>query len=180
MSIRLTVTLAISLLILGASYAFADGILNDASTTRAHGGVGNYLFWSMHEDSGKNELVNNEALFESAPAPNGPEELRIHQASAVAPLHLVRFENGSSRIRDSEIPELRSIANTLKSDPNLKARIIGYSDRVGPAARNEALAGARAEAVVRDLKARGVSENQLSWNSKGESGDDHRVEVHFE
>lgn len=61
MSIRLAVTLAISLLILGASYAFADGVLNDAWTTGAHSGVGNYLFWSMQEESGKNELVNNAA-----------------------------------------------------------------------------------------------------------------------
>lgn len=28
----------------GVSYAFADGVLNDAEYTRAHGGVGNYLF----------------------------------------------------------------------------------------------------------------------------------------
>ena len=33
----------------GASFSFADGMLNDGETTRAKGGVGNYLFYGTSD-----------------------------------------------------------------------------------------------------------------------------------
>lgn len=163
MPIRLSVTLAISLLVLGASYAFADGMLNDAENTRARGGVGNYLFWSTNRD-----LVNTESAFEEEPTFFGAEGLMIRQSSAIAPAKTINFPKASARIEAHEKSELDEIASTLKADPALKAKITGFTDTTGPKSRNEILAGARAEAVVRGLKERGVSENQLTWSAKGE------------
>ena len=39
--------------LLGASLAFADGIINDADTVRAQGGVGNYLFYDQYQNKDK-------------------------------------------------------------------------------------------------------------------------------
>lgn len=38
---------------LGATYAFGDGIMNDADTIRAQGGVGNYLFYDQYRNKDK-------------------------------------------------------------------------------------------------------------------------------
>jgi len=38
---------------LGATYAFGDGIMNDADTIRAQGGVGNFLFYDQYQHKDK-------------------------------------------------------------------------------------------------------------------------------
>ncbi len=162
--------MAISLLLLGASYAFADGMLNDAPTTRSLGGVGNYLFRStgpVHEK--KNELVNRPTVFEEEPAYPAVEELSVRQSSAIAPVQAITFPKASARITPSERARLDAVADTLKSDSTLKATIVGYTDSEGPAGKNEKLSEERAEAVVRGLKKRGVPGHQLSWRAKGEN-----------
>jgi|GEM_PF-3467013 len=193
MTLRLTIAFIVSLFVLGASYAFADGILNDASTTRSRGGVGNYLFWTDREmgKEEKNELVNSERRFEDEPGYLG-EELSTHQASAVAPTQIVLFDTGSAHLDTSGNARLSEIASTLKSDPSLKIEITGFTDNEGSESENVALARSRAQTVVRKLEARGVSDSQMNWSAMGERepidendtpegrAQNRRVEIQFE
>jgi outer membrane protein OmpA-like peptidoglycan-associated protein len=171
MQIRLTVTFAISLLILGASYAFADGILNDAATTRARGGVGNYLFYPdrSSKTENKNELVNaqGETLFEDEPNSYG-DELTIRESSAIVPAQIFNFGPNSSRLPAADRARLDEIAATLKADAGLKVQITGFTDDEGAAYKNQALGEARAQAVAHGLRERGVPSGRISWNGKGE------------
>jgi outer membrane protein OmpA-like peptidoglycan-associated protein len=188
MPIRFTVTLAISLLLLGASYAFADGMLNDGPRTRSLGGVGNYLFHSL----GPVSVPMTENLYEDQSAYPAVEQLTIRQSSAIAPIQAVNFASGSAHVSPHERNRLDSIAETLNSDPELKAKITGYADSRGTVPKNEALGEARAKAVVEGLRKRGVSQGQLSFKSLGESkpvsendteegrAQNRRVEIQFE
>ena len=176
MPIKLAVTFVVSLLVLGASYAFADGMLNAADATRARGGVGNYLFWSLKDqrteatrDSEQNELVNSESAYEEEPAFYGSDSLALRQSSAIEPTKSVTFPLNSAHLNDLEANRLDAIAAELKADPALKAEVIGFADSVGPSAQNTVLSKTRAKNVVRGLEARGVSESQLSWKARGES-----------
>ncbi|MBS1961492.1 MAG: OmpA family protein [Bdellovibrionales bacterium] len=169
MTIRLSVTLAVSLIVLGASYAFADGMLNDSATTRSRGGVGNYLFWSMKDQPvEKNELVTEDELFESEPTAYRSDELDIRQSSAIPGVQTINFSSGSSRITSNESARLDDVADVLKSDPDLKAKLTGYADNSGSAVTNRGLAESRARSVARSLRARGVAEDQISWTARGE------------
>jgi outer membrane protein OmpA-like peptidoglycan-associated protein len=196
MPIRFTVTLAISLLLLGASYAFADGMLNDGPRTRSLGGVGNYLFHSLAPvpalPTENREETTSESLFEDQSAYPAVEQISIRQSSAIAPIQAVNFSSGSARVSAHETNRLESIAETLKSDPDLKAKITGYADSLGSVQKNEALGEARAKAVFEGLRKRGVSQSQLSFKSMGESkpasendteegrAQNRRVEIQFE
>jgi outer membrane protein OmpA-like peptidoglycan-associated protein len=190
MPIRLTVTLTISLLLWGASYAFAGGLLNDAQTTRAAGGVGNYLFRSTAASplapEDQNELINSEAgAFESGPTYDGFEELSVRQSSAIAPTPEITFRRNSAEIAESEKDHLDEIAATLKGNPALTARITGYADHEGSSEENRRLASARAQAVAHNLEGRGISANRLTASAgvNGESEgrtQNRRVDVQFQ
>ncbi len=173
MPIRFAVTLIISLLLLGASYAFADGMLNDASRTRSLGGVGNYLFQSLGPLPApmpeNRDATTSENLFENQSAFPEFEELSIRQSSAVAPVQAVTFSSGSARVSLQEKSRLDGIAETLKSDPELNAKITGFADNRGSAEKNKVLGKARAKAVYEGLRNRGVSQAQLSYKTMGES-----------
>ncbi len=168
MPTKLLVTLAVAVLTLGASYAFADGILNDHSTTRTQGGVGNYLFRQATVVLTTAETDADADAYESA-ALATEEDISVQQSSADRPASPILFDVDSSTIKVSEKSDLDQIAEQLKADSSRKAEIVGHADATGRARYNERLSERRAQAIVRGLKSRGVSENQISWSAKGES-----------
>ncbi len=200
---------------LGASFSFADGMIGDADSIRARGGVGNYLFHRDYKDPGAtdrtlerrqahrggyNYAPGDASDYENLPtsATFQEDELAISASSALpaeeAPkLGTILFPSSSARIAsDDETQRLDTIAGYLKSDPSMKAQIVGYADATGEADANRKLSEARAKTVVEGLKRRGVSTAQLSWEAKGEQSpasdnstaqgraENRRVEVSFQ
>jgi len=81
----------------------------------------------------------------------------------------VNFENNSDKIKAQSEKNMQQYANFLKKHTNYSAKVIGYTDSVGKASYNKTLSKKRAEAVVSDLKSRGVNSNQLSSFGAGEA-----------
>lgn len=62
---------------------------------------------------------------------------------------------------------LQQLADYLKSDPDIRIRITGYTDLQGNKDYNYRLSGKRAETVKQELIKRGVSKNQIETQAKG-------------
>lgn len=96
-----------------------------------------------------------------APAP-------VVECAPVAPMH-VYFKIGSSRIAETDMQNIESIANTIKATPGKKYSVVGAADAAtGSATRNKQLSNQRAKAVADALTGKfGVKADQLDVDSKG-------------
>jgi OmpA-OmpF porin, OOP family len=82
-------------------------------------------------------------------------------ASGRTIVHGIHFDTGSAAIRpDSEAALVQMVA-LLQNSPSLKVFIVGHTDTVGALETNLRLSGARAEAVVKALAARGIAAERL-------------------
>lgn len=84
-------------------------------------------------------------------------------------LNNVFFAFGSYDIDPKSDFELQIIANYLKENVGLKAKIIGHTDDIGNEENNRLLSEKRAEAVVKKLVSFGVDSLKLNFEGKGES-----------
>lgn len=73
----------------------------------------------------------------------------------------ISFARGTARLNIQSQRELDELVEHLKSWPNYYLRVVGHARAEGDADANVALAGQRAEAAVRHLISRGVSENRI-------------------
>lgn len=83
--------------------------------------------------------------------------------------HSILFNSGSTKLLDSSSEPLDRLAGFFKACANVEIHIEGHTDSDGPENTNLALSVARAEAVVSELIARGVSESRLYAIGYGES-----------
>jgi outer membrane protein OmpA-like peptidoglycan-associated protein len=74
----------------------------------------------------------------------------------------LNFELGKSVITKESLVQVQNLAAILKSYPNLKIKIGGYTDKKGIAAGNLKLSQARADAVVAALKSIGANAAQIT------------------
>lgn len=82
----------------------------------------------------------------------------------------VHFENNSSKIRDSEIDDLRRFAEFMKKYPDVSAQIEGHSSAPGNADYNLSLSEARAKATKQMLIDKyGVDASRLTAVGYGET-----------
>jgi len=82
----------------------------------------------------------------------------------------VNFDLGSSKINYSEYEKLYSVAQVMKSNPDLRLVAKGYTDRTGGEARNSVLSYNRSKAVVDHLATQhGISADRLVLNYAGEA-----------
>jgi outer membrane protein OmpA-like peptidoglycan-associated protein len=79
------------------------------------------------------------------------------------------FRSGQAVLVDSSMPILDEVAADLESCPRVDVHVQGHTDSDGDADSNLALSVARAEAVVAELAARGVSETRLYAEGYGET-----------
>lgn len=88
--------------------------------------------------------------------------------SGFTPKYRIFFDlnKTSLNIQSNEIIQI--VAHKLKALPDLKAEIIGYTDRSGSIAYNKKLAKKRAESVKTALLKHGVSATQIITISRGE------------
>jgi OOP family OmpA-OmpF porin len=72
-------------------------------------------------------------------------------------------------VTPNSAPELKTYADFLNLHKDYSAKIVGYTDSQGSDAYNQKLSQNRANAVVAELKKRGVAATQLSAEGKGEA-----------
>jgi len=85
-------------------------------------------------------------------------------------IHLdgVNFASGSDRLVGGSLNTLDSAVQSLKTYPNTKIVVEGYTDDRGDAAMNKRLSQARAEAVMKQLISQGISADNISAKGFGE------------
>ena len=82
----------------------------------------------------------------------------------------ILFDVNSTQIKPVSAGTLKEIADVLKTNPNLRVKIVGHTDSDGDAAANLTLSARRAEAVKQALvQEYGVSAANLQTEGKGES-----------
>ena len=90
-------------------------------------------------------------------------------APVVEPLRRdIFFEINKTVIRDSEAQKVKDIVDYLNAHQTAKVMITGYADAgTGNDRINDRLAAGRAAAVVKALKAQGIPEGRIGYDSKG-------------
>lgn len=104
----------------------------------------------------------------------------------------ILFDFGKSVLKTVSYTELDKVANALKTNPTLKAKISGHTDNIGNKSFNITLSNNRAKAVADYLISKGIAQDRISTVGYGSSvpvaGNDtdagralnRRVEIMFE
>lgn len=115
---------------------------------------------------------------EPAPAPKpAPEPEPVPEpkpepvVEKLEPMHAnVFFVIGKTNIRDSETPKLDEFVKYMQEHPQVKAVLTGYADKqTGYPARNKQLSKYRARAVQAYLVEKGIAEDRIVWDFKGDT-----------
>lgn len=101
-----------------------------------------------------------------APTPSISEELK---KSKTYTFKNVNFETGRADLLAGAMPELNSLLDFLKVNPEVKVEIGGHTDNVGNEEANRLLSEKRAEAVANYLISNGITANRVSAKGFGES-----------
>jgi OmpA-OmpF porin, OOP family len=80
----------------------------------------------------------------------------------------LRFNTGSANLQPSSQEELSNIAAVMKGCSNVHLLVAGYTDNVGSSEGNKKLSQRRADAVMAQLVAKGVSRDRFSTEGYGE------------
>ena len=78
------------------------------------------------------------------------------------------FNPGSAMLRPGSQEQLNNIAAILAAYPNVRMKVVGYTDNVGSADQNLQLSRDRANTVVAELIRRGISPDRLVATGYGE------------
>ncbi|GAB5556956.1 MAG: hypothetical protein SchgKO_11690 [Schleiferiaceae bacterium] len=97
--------------------------------------------------------------------------VEIKQGGGVgAYLPSVYFKFNSTSVDASNHQRLASVARAMKANPDLKLKVVGYSDKQGPENYNKKLSERRAKAVVKELsQTYGIDESRFTIESQGPS-----------
>ncbi|SFV75263.1 Outer membrane protein [hydrothermal vent metagenome] len=113
-------------------------------------------------------MQQDEKLFENNTQP--PIQNKADDAPKL--LHnkeYIYFEYGSSKLTNNSKRLVDMIIAKLKHDKNLKLKLTGYTDNLGPKRRNEIRSKSRADTVKRYLIAHGIDGRRISVFGMGES-----------
>jgi len=80
----------------------------------------------------------------------------------------INFDTGKSIIRDESKPIIEQIVQMLKSNPDLKVSVEGYTDNVGTPASNKTLSEERAKSVVSAIVSQGITGERLTSSGYGQ------------
>ncbi len=102
--------------------------------------------------------------------PKTPEGFKVDpQGCAVGFTMYVNFATNSAKIESDDTPHIDKLAAFMKEHPQTKVRLEGYTDSDGSAAYNLRLSAKRAEAVKKELIARGIEASRISTKAFGEA-----------
>jgi len=91
-------------------------------------------------------------------------------SSAVGFTPSIYFPVNSTSVNSSSQQQLAIIAKQMIANPNLKYKVVGYTDKSGSESYNQKLGERRANAVVKELvNTYGIDSSRLSAESKGKS-----------
>lgn len=81
----------------------------------------------------------------------------------------ITFDTGSDKIKPESYSMIKSIADVLVSNPEVKILIVGHTDSDGNATKNQALSESRAAAVKNSLITDfGINDSRISTSGKGD------------
>lgn len=123
-------------------------------------GVGDYMDKEPNTPAGS--LVNFQGISVSK-AGNGGGGVGAYLPS-------VFFSFNSATVTDANYLRLAAVANTLKSNPDVKVVLTGYTDASGPEDYNKKLGQRRADEVKQELvQVFGIDASRIETTSSGES-----------
>lgn len=107
----------------------------------------------------------------AGPARNGgcPEKAQVMQSKVDTIARQIYFATGKATLLGKSFQKLTSLATLLKQNSDLGMDIAGHTDNVGSDANNLKLSQARADAVLKYLKSKGVPLSRITSKGYGES-----------
>lgn len=81
----------------------------------------------------------------------------------------LNFDTGKADIRDADRADLDNLAQVLAAYPNVRVRVVGYTDAQGGAQPNAQLGAQRAQAVAAALTGKGIAADRIETATGGES-----------
>jgi outer membrane protein OmpA-like peptidoglycan-associated protein len=132
----------------------------DHSSTVAQGGVGNIVDRTdiprpESESESQGQQAGQSADFgvsSSTSSENGFEQ---------NPRTIVRFDTNQTELDARALGRVQDLADQLKSDPHLQAKIEGYADATGTPQVNREVSAERANSIRDALVSNGVSQSQI-------------------
>lgn len=103
----------------------------------------------------------------AASAPSAQAAAAQEQINTILIDRRIEFESGKDVLLSRSIPILEEVEGVLEQAPQLSITIEGHTDNVGDAAMNRSLSEARAQAVVRWLRDRGIAANRMQAAGRG-------------
>jgi len=102
--------------------------------------------------------------------PNTPKNLAVnHYGCPVIARLYINFDFNKAYVKKIYYPQIKKVAEVLKSNPKLKIEIDGYTDNIGSASYNKKLSLKRAEAVKNILvNVYGISPDRIVVKGFGE------------
>ena len=97
-----------------------------------------------------------------------PDRVVLEEGGLVL-LQPVQFQTNSDEILDESEPLLDEIAEVMRRHPELRIRVEGHTDAIGPPDHNLELSQRRAESVRRHLIGEGIDEGRLEAHGYGET-----------
>jgi outer membrane protein OmpA-like peptidoglycan-associated protein len=110
------------------------------------------------------EPVVVEQTVQAPAAPTAPDAVTILKNHPSTFL----FKSGATGLQPSDLSRLDTIADVLKASPDSKVMIVGYTDAVGNPNKNLELSQKRSDAVKSYLSEKGVADQQMQVQGKGE------------
>ena len=150
-----------------------DGVfITSLPTGRSYGlsvEMEDYIFQSRYFDlAGINNALDPYVItVEMVPIPKAESPDIVYDTPVV--LNNIFFEIGSAKLKDVSMVEINRLSETLKSQPTLKIRIKGHTDKVGGSSVNKKLSEDRAKAVYNALATNGIELSRLSYIGVGEA-----------
>lgn len=133
-------------------------------------GVSNYAHYYIDDVSlTLMEQPENEEKNLAEPEKHTPEAFPNYSANQTYVFDKLLFESGKSVLLDTNYPDLDALVHYLKTHNELKIKITGHTDNVGSASFNKKLSYDRANTVKLYLIEKGISENTISVEGKGDT-----------
>jgi OmpA-OmpF porin, OOP family len=131
-------------------------------------------FLARHDESRRDVAVQSRPAPREA-VPAVPEEKPVGTSSEPAALpaglgpYELRFATGSQSPTAASSQQLREIADTMRTYPQAKAEIKGYTDNAGNDAANMELSQNRATAVMNEIADLGIDRSRMTAEGYGEA-----------
>lgn len=99
-----------------------------------------------------------------------PEKVEVLSLSKIKPIILknIRFESGSSTLKESSFLEIERLVQILNDHPDASIKIVGHTDNVGSEEANKRLSQNRAQAVKEAMMEKGIQGGRLIAEGRGE------------